>query len=306
MTLEIHDLRVLRAIADAGSLAGAARALGTNQGNISRQLQRIERTTGTALFQRGHHGTTPTAAGRLVLGGAETLLPLIDYLLDSAAEHTAQRDAPTTGSDTVRIGSVNHPLLPTIAGFLCTLLPDVSLGVHTDESSAALLDLLCADGLEAAVVRHFPSHDAPLPAGIDTAVIAHEHLLVGVGDHHRLAGRHSVSLRDLAPETGVLVDSRNSTLRRCFLAAIKHSGAGLRMSCAADEAVVSAMVCASSAALPAFPVVAPLPGVVYLPLDDDAARFALLLAWSRTGKLATHGARLAELARQAYSPASDS
>lgn len=378
MTLEIHDLRILRAIAEAGSLAGAARALGTNQGNVSRQLQRIERGTGVTLFRRQARGTTPTAAGRLVLSGAETLLPLIDWLLDTAAQQTGHRPGPTDAvnapatanvldtahapdtadatyapgtayatdttvatdttdatnasaaagapgaagrpgtteaiapaeargaadaGDTVRIGSVRHPVLPTLAGALRTLLPGVSLGVHTDESSAALRKLLGAGGLEVALVRHFPHLDAPLPSELESAAIAHEGLLIGVGERHPLAGRRSAALRDLAPGSRVLVDSRNGTLRQHFLTAVEHSGVDLRVTGTADEGVAAAMVCASSAAFPAFPVPAPLPGVVFLPLEDEAARYTLLLAWPRAGRLAAHGTWLTERARHAYPPA---
>ncbi|MFT2017761.1 LysR family transcriptional regulator [Streptomyces sp. 796.1] len=314
MTLEIHDLRILRAIAEAGSLAGAARALGTNQGNISRQLQRIERGTGVTLFRRAPRGTTPTDAGHLVLSGAETLLPLIDWLLDAAAREAteqrarriAEQPAHPARGDAVRIGSVGHPVLPALAGALCTLLPGTALGIHTDDSSGALLDLLVGQELEAAVVRHFPGQDEPLPAGVASAVIAREGLLVGIGDRHPLAGRGSATLRDLPAGTCVLVDSRNHTLRRRFGAAIERTGADLRLSCAADEAAASALACASHAAFAAFPTPAPLPGVAFLPLTDAAARYTLLLAWPRTGRLAPYGSDLAERLRRAYpSPLSD-
>ncbi|MEX2970538.1 LysR family transcriptional regulator [Streptomyces sp. C184] len=51
MDIEISDLRLLR-VAETGSLAGAARELGTHQGNLGRRLQRIERTTGLIVRAR--------------------------------------------------------------------------------------------------------------------------------------------------------------------------------------------------------------------------------------------------------------
>ncbi|MBC3983052.1 LysR family transcriptional regulator [Streptomyces sp. AC536] len=303
MTLEIHDLRVLRAIATAGSLAGAARALGTHQASVSRRLQRIERSAGVTLFCRGPRGTTPTAAGRLVLGGADTLLPLVDWLLDAAAERATPWPGPGGPVDTVRVGAVGHPALPALVGALYALLPGAPLDVRTEESSAALLDLLRAQKVELALVRHFPCLDGPPPADVESAVVAHERLLVGLDEGHPLADRRSVTLRDLAPHTCVLVDSHHGTLRRRLLGAVGHSGVDLRLSRATDGAVAAAMVRAASAAVPTFPVPAPLPGVVFLPLDDDAARYTLLLAWARGGKLAAHGRQLAERARRAYPPA---
>ncbi|UQA92113.1 helix-turn-helix domain-containing protein [Streptomyces halobius] len=102
MEIEISDLRLLRAVAETGSLAGAARELGTHQGNLSRRLQRIERTTSLIVFHRSHHGATPTAAGRLLLHGADALLPLVDQLLAVTAR--APHADPHTPSSTPREG----------------------------------------------------------------------------------------------------------------------------------------------------------------------------------------------------------
>ncbi|WP_431040889.1 LysR family transcriptional regulator [Streptomyces sp. P1-3] len=95
MEIEISDLRLLRAVAETGSLAGAARELGANQGNLSHRLQRIERATGLVLFRRHHHGVTPTAAGRLLLHEADALIPLVDQLLAVTAR-TPHPDPYTT------------------------------------------------------------------------------------------------------------------------------------------------------------------------------------------------------------------
>ncbi|MBC8073272.1 MAG: LysR family transcriptional regulator [Deltaproteobacteria bacterium] len=61
------DLVVFVAVVDAGSVAGAARALGLDASTISRRVARLEETVGVALFHRGGRGMEASERGlRLV------------------------------------------------------------------------------------------------------------------------------------------------------------------------------------------------------------------------------------------------
>ncbi|MFH8365823.1 LysR family transcriptional regulator [Streptomyces sp. NPDC018031] len=318
MDIEIADLRLLRAVAETGSLAGAARELGTNQGNLSRRLQRIERATGMVIFRRGHHGATPTAAGRLLLRGADAVLPLVDQLLattgtqppppaDPAPAAPSRPTAPAPpGTPSVQLGAVPNPLLPVIAGHLGSLLPHAPIALRTADAGPALLDLIRARCLDLAVFRYCPGLEGPLPDGVETAVVAEERLLIGFAERHRLAGRRRLTLADLGSETCILTETGHSALRRHFLAVVERgavtasSGARPMLCWAADDAEAAALACAMSAVLPAYPFPAPVPGISYLPLDEPAARCQLMLAWPPDGRLAPQATRLAELARQSY------
>ncbi|MVO84032.1 LysR family transcriptional regulator [Streptomyces sp. p1417] len=332
MNLEIHDLRILRAIAETGSIAGAARQLGTGQSNVSRHLQRIERAAGTPLFRRHHGGTAPTTAGRILLCGAQTLLSQFDSLLSAVAAHTRGEAA----ADGVRIGSIRHPVLPAVAGAIHSLLPDAALRVRTDDSSAVLLEALRAQDLDVAVLRRLPLLDPPLPDDVESAVIAPECLCAGVGTGHRLAAGTSagtpagasvgmpagvspevsagmsaemsagvplgmsVGMSDLASETCVMTGSRTSPLRRHFLAAATaYGGTVPELAWAPDESVATALACASAAVHITYPPPAPTPGVVYRPLRDEAARSQIVLAWTCSSSVARHASSLAEAARNA-------
>lgn len=57
------DFRLVRAIAEARSLVGAADSLGLNHSTIFRRLGQIEADLGRALFERSRAGYAPTAAG---------------------------------------------------------------------------------------------------------------------------------------------------------------------------------------------------------------------------------------------------
>ncbi|MDR5905620.1 LysR family transcriptional regulator [Franzmannia qiaohouensis] len=61
--LQWDDLRVILAIAGAGSLAGAARRMEASHATLFRRLNAIEARLGVRLFERSRTGYAPTAAG---------------------------------------------------------------------------------------------------------------------------------------------------------------------------------------------------------------------------------------------------
>ncbi|TXI85025.1 MULTISPECIES: LysR family transcriptional regulator [unclassified Cupriavidus] len=65
------DLRLIKAIAERGSLVAAAEALGINHSTISRRLAQAERTLGAVLFDRHRTGYAPTGAGADMIALAE-------------------------------------------------------------------------------------------------------------------------------------------------------------------------------------------------------------------------------------------
>ena len=72
--LTLDQMRVLVAVADAGSFSAAARTLGRVQSAISQSIQTLETTLGVTLFDRS--GKTPrlTDAGRALVGDARALI----------------------------------------------------------------------------------------------------------------------------------------------------------------------------------------------------------------------------------------
>jgi len=73
------DFRLVRAIADARSLVGAAEALGLNHSTVFRRLGQIEATLGRPLFERSRAGYAPTAAG-------EEMVALANRMSDGVVE----------------------------------------------------------------------------------------------------------------------------------------------------------------------------------------------------------------------------
>jgi DNA-binding transcriptional LysR family regulator len=94
--LTLDQLRVLVAVAEAGSFSAAARRLGRVQSAISQTVQSLEAALGIAVFERA--GKTPTLsdAGRVILEDARNLLRGADTLRARAASIAADVEPELT------------------------------------------------------------------------------------------------------------------------------------------------------------------------------------------------------------------
>ncbi|MCW5725047.1 MAG: LysR family transcriptional regulator [Maricaulaceae bacterium] len=68
--MDWDKLKTFHAAAEAGSLTGAAEALGLSQSAVSRQIAALEEELGVMLFHRHARGLMPTEAGRLLFKAA--------------------------------------------------------------------------------------------------------------------------------------------------------------------------------------------------------------------------------------------
>jgi len=122
--LSWDDFRLVKAIADAHSLVGAAEDLDLNHSTIFRRLGAVEETIGARLFERSRAGYQPTAAG-------EEMVELATKMSDSIIEferRVAGRDVKPSGE--LRITTVDTIavyLLPPILVRFRALNPGVSI-----------------------------------------------------------------------------------------------------------------------------------------------------------------------------------
>ena len=91
MQLDPAALRVIEAVAKAGTLTRAGAVLGLSQPAISYQLRRAEEHLGVTLFTRHRGGCQPTPAGEVLL---RALLPALAQIDAALAEAQAMSRAP--------------------------------------------------------------------------------------------------------------------------------------------------------------------------------------------------------------------
>src|SRR3954447_11188268 len=71
--MKLHDLHVLMAVAQVGSMSRAAQLLNTTQPAISRSIAELEHAIGVRLLDRGRHGVKLTEHGRAMRDGGAAM-----------------------------------------------------------------------------------------------------------------------------------------------------------------------------------------------------------------------------------------
>lgn len=98
MSLNLHHLRLFRAVAREGTLIKAARRLNLSQSALSTQIKALEAVLGHDLFERRGRGLHLTEAGRIALDHAEAIFRTAEDLSATLRETTRTRRALRVGA----------------------------------------------------------------------------------------------------------------------------------------------------------------------------------------------------------------
>jgi DNA-binding transcriptional LysR family regulator len=196
--MQTQALEVFRAVARHGSITGAARELRFTQSAVSRQIAVLEADLGAVLFDRLARGVALTEEGRC-------LLPHAEAVLDRLA--TARRDLDATrglGRGRLRVGAFPTAVAALVPRALASFReahPDVDLSL-VEGRTPELLDRLVGGDADVVVVSAPP--DQPLDrARFELNHLLDEDMLVALPRRHRLAGRRTVRLAELADDSFV-------------------------------------------------------------------------------------------------------
>ncbi len=96
--LNLHHLRLFRAVATGGTLTGAARRLNLSQSALSAQIKLLEQALGHDLFERRGRGLVLTEAGRIALDHAEAIFRTADDLSATLRDAARARRALRVGA----------------------------------------------------------------------------------------------------------------------------------------------------------------------------------------------------------------
>jgi DNA-binding transcriptional LysR family regulator len=129
--VEIRTLRYLVALADAGSVTAAAKAVHVTQPSLSRQLRQLERELAVDLFVRDRGRLRLSAGGMEFLPVARSLVAQVDAALATAAAIAAGR------LQRVTIATPGTTLTDVVAPFLATLQPDDPMPAVWEEVPAS-------------------------------------------------------------------------------------------------------------------------------------------------------------------------
>lgn len=86
--LSARAIAAFVAAVDAGSVHGAADALGLTQSAVTKRIQALERRTGVTLLERGRLGAQPTELGRVLYPEAKAALAALDRAAQAVTRAT--------------------------------------------------------------------------------------------------------------------------------------------------------------------------------------------------------------------------
>lgn len=194
--LDTKRLHVLRAVVEAGSISGAATALGYTPSAISQQITTLQREAGTPLFERIGRGIRPTAAGVLLSEHAAVI-----------AEHVTRAESALADLRTGRAGQLairyfataGAALVPPAVARLRSEYPDLRLDLRLVDPDDPFPEV--ADGRADLAIVVGPS--GRTRNGTRLVHLLDDPFRVVLPRGHPLARRGSVRLADLADEPWV-------------------------------------------------------------------------------------------------------
>lgn len=204
--LNLHHLRLFRAIASDGTLTGAARGLNLSQSALSTQLRALEASLGQDLFERRGRGLILTEAGRIALDHAEAIFRTVDDLTATLRETGRARRALRVGALATLSRNFQMQFLGPLIG-----RPDVEVVLRSG-SQEELLRGLGGLALDVVLTNLAPARDAAsawLVHRIDEQPIG----LIGTPARLGLTKR---TLRELLASQPLIVPTRETSLRAAF------------------------------------------------------------------------------------------
>ena len=199
--MDVGRLRVLRELADRGSVTAVAAALSFTPSAISQQLRALTAEVGVPLTEPAGRGLRLTAAGRALVTQSEEVFTAL-----------ARAQAAVDGLRSLPGGEVRMALFPSgarmlLAGLLrrMTAFPDVALRCRDVDMTPLDVPALAAD--YDVVVTHRDERTAAVPEPRFTVVpLLREPLDVVLPPGHPLARHRRLRLAQLADEPWISVD----------------------------------------------------------------------------------------------------
>ena len=277
--LDVLSLKIVRAIADTGSITGAAAALGYSQPAISQHLRRLEARLEVAVVERVGRGVRLTEAGRVLARHA----PAVTLAVDAAAEELAQLRGLRTGVvRLVAFPSASPVLVPRLIAALAAAHPGLSL-TYLEAEPPEAVEAIRDDRADIALTFSYPGDrdDAHRSSarGLSVRAAGRDELMLVLP-----AGHGPVDdVSDLADETWIAGCPR---CRGHLLELCERAGFAPRIGYETDNYVAVEGLVAQGIgvatlprmALESFPL---LPGVATVPLPvAEARRLHLVTAQS--------------------------
>ena len=201
--LDVQALRVVKAVADFGSLTAAAQSLGYSQPALSQQMRRLEARLGLPLLERAGRRMRLTEAGRILARHAPSVTTALDAASEELAELRGLRAA------TVRIvgfPSASPTILPRVLADLAQREPGMTL-TYVEAEPPEAVQAVRDDRADVALTFAYPGdRDDPHGSsarGLSVRTVGRDDLLVVLPESHPAARGHKFEVAELVGENWI-------------------------------------------------------------------------------------------------------
>jgi DNA-binding transcriptional LysR family regulator len=192
--MDVQRLRLLRELAERGTVNAAATAMSLTPSAVSQQLKILQKEAGVPLLEPDGRRLRLTDAGRLLVTRTDEILAALDR---ARADMDSYR---TTPRGTVRVGIFGTGAATLLPGLITqAAIRGVEVVGSTIDQSAFAVPALLAD-LDVVVVHHDDRDPVDWGPRFDATFLFREPLDILLPQGHRLAARKRVPLRELANE----------------------------------------------------------------------------------------------------------
>lgn len=241
--INLHHLRLFRAVASDGTLTGAARGLNLSQSALSTQLRALEASLGQDLFERRGRGLVLTEAGRIALDHAEAIFRTADDLTATLRETGRARRALRVGALATLSRNFQMQFLRPLIG-----RPDVEVVIRSG-SQDELLRGLEALALDVVLTNLAPARDAASPWLIHRL---DEQPVSLIGTPARM-GDAPLPLAELIATQPLILPTRETALRAAFDALAARLGVTPILAAEVDDMAMIRLLTRADAGLAIIP-----------------------------------------------------
>ncbi len=241
--INLHHLRLFRAVASDGTLTGAARGLNLSQSALSTQLRTLEASLGQDLFERRGRGLVLTEAGRIALQHADAIFRAADDLTATLRDSGRARRALRVGALATLSRNFQMQFLQPLIG-----RADVEVVLRSG-SQDELLRGLAGLALDVVLTNLAPARDAASPWLVHRI----DEQPVGlIGTSARL-GPVPRPLRDLLATQPLIAPTRETGLRAAFDALTARLGVTPTFAAEVDDMAMIRLLARADAGLAIIP-----------------------------------------------------
>lgn len=195
--LDLQTVRVVRQVAEHGSLTAAAEALGYSQPAVSQQLRRFEERTGIALVERVGRGIRLTQSGRVLARHANAVATALEAAAGELAEIRGLRAGRVR---LVAFPSASATLVPRVIATLGAAHPGVAV-TYVEAEPPEAVAAVRADRADLAITFSYPGdRDDPHRAsarGLDVRAYGEEPIRLVLPTGHPAAASDVIDLAAL-------------------------------------------------------------------------------------------------------------